>query len=147
MSHHLVLPRPRVLPAATVAGCVAALALPAGPAGAQSTPKLRTGIYDCYSYDASRSSLDYDSSVKLLSRNRYEYSAARNGRVMRRKSTGTYRRSRNTMTFVRGRLDRVRARVVPGSTPRNPAKFNLLGADGKAAGITCTYVTDKRVNP
>jgi hypothetical protein len=127
--------------------CLAAALLIPAPAGAQSTLKLRTGIYDCYSYDSSRSSLDYDSSIKLLSKNRYEYSAARNGRVMRRKSAGTYRRSGNTMTFVRGRMNRIRARVVAGSTPSNPPKFNILAKNGKAAGITCTYVTNKRVNP
>jgi hypothetical protein len=120
----------------------------APPAAAQSKPpKLKMGIYDCYSYDSSRSSLDYSSSIKLAKKGRYEHTRARNGKRMVRASKGTYRIKGTRLTFARGVLNKVAARISAGSTPSNPAKFNLLARNGKAAGITCTYNTSKTVNP
>jgi hypothetical protein len=138
---------PAALRATVAASLLAAGALGApSPASAQSL-KLKMGIYDCYSYDYSTSSLSYSSSIKLIARGRYEHTFGRTGRRMVKATKGTYRVNGTRMTFTRGAMHRIAARVVKGSTPANPPKFNLLGKNGKAVGITCTYVTSRKVNP
>lgn len=138
------LARPSVLLSLAV---VASFAVPGAAAAQTKPPKLKMGIYDCYSYDSAPASLDYDSSIKLIRKGRYEATNGRRGRTMVKKSKGTYRIKGARMTFKGGMFNRIRADIKPGSTPSNPAKFNLRARNGKPAGITCTYVTDKKVNP
>jgi hypothetical protein len=123
--------------------CALLLALPAtlllaAPAGAQSS-KLRMGIHDCYGYDYSTQSLSYKSSIKLISKGRYEHTFGRKGKQMVKKTRGTYRVRGTRMTFSKGAMHRISARIVKSDFKNRPPKFNLLAKNGKAAGITCTW--------
>lgn len=127
----------RLAALAALSGLVLALSLTSTAAAG---PKLATGIYDCMAYNYSTGFLDYKGSVKLRAKNRYEHGFGRKKAKIEDGTKGTFKYQRGSkVVFSKGALDKTKAKVEKGDTPRMKPFFSLL-LKGKPSGISCYYV-------
>lgn len=109
-------------------------------ATASAAPQLKIGIYDCMAYNYSTAMLDYKGSVKLKSKTAYEHGFGRKKRKIEDKTVGTYKRKAGSIiVFKKGALNKTKAKVEKGDTPKMKPFFNLL-YKGEPSGISCYFV-------
>src|SRR5919199_5806187 len=88
------------LAGAAVLGAIVATAA-AQPAAAKD---IKHGIYDCESYNYTTGFLDYQGSVKIRSRHRYQHSYGRHGAKLTKPDHGHYRIKGKRIKFKGGAL-------------------------------------------
>ena len=118
------MPRPTVL----VAGALAAALVSAAPASAAG-PKL--GIYDC----EGTATLGYVNSVKLMSGGRYLWASEREGKQLKRTTSGRYAVRGKQIRWRSGTYKRLRYKATI-----RPGGFSIERADGTSTGISCTHL-------
>ena len=131
------MPKTRLASLAALLACMFAVSL---PSTATAGPKLAPGIYDCMAYNYSTGFLDYKGSVKLKRKNRYEHGFGRKKARIEDKTQGTFKYRRGSIVaFKKGALDKTKAKVEKGDTPKMKPFFSLL-LKGKPSGISCYFV-------
>lgn len=126
---------PRLLVAVA---CAVALGLFAA-ASAAAVP-LKRGIYDCMAYDYASGFSLYKSSIKIKGHNRYEHAFGRDHAKLTDKTEGTYKRKGPVVSFKKGAMNKMKARVKLGSGD-NPQPYMELLFEGEPSGIDCYFVT------
>jgi hypothetical protein len=130
--------RSRLRTATSVAvAALAATAIVAQPAAAKD---IRHGIYDCEAYNYATGLLDYQGSVKIRSKHRYQHSYGRKGRKLTKPDHGHYRIKGKRIRFKGGGLAKTPGRIHR-PTKSDKRLFWNVYVDGKPSGVSCYYVT------
>jgi hypothetical protein len=108
-------------------------------APASAAPKLRLGVYDCQSYNYYTGYLDYQGSVKLRSKGRYQSSYGRKGSKLTKPHSGKYTIKGKNLKFTSGPYKKTPGKIYPKDASHKFAYFALY-VDGKPSGVSCYYV-------
>jgi hypothetical protein len=122
----------------TILAASALFAVAAAPA-ADAKAKLRLGVYDCQSYNYSTGFLDYQGSVKLKRRHKYESSYGRKGSRLTKPNKGKWVIKGSRIKFRTGAYKKTPGKIYPKDENHKFAYFALY-VDGKPSGVSCYYV-------
>ncbi|HEY3737213.1 MAG TPA: hypothetical protein VGL26_07190 [Jatrophihabitans sp.] len=114
---------------------------PALSPGRTTSPKLNTGIFDCYTRDRLTGLYIYTSSVQLKAKKFYSYALNRARKKLVVPTAGSYKMANGKLTFKAGPLTSFFGKIQPSDAGHQDPYVSLFFTDSKkTASISCYQV-------